>query len=605
MKKKTIFILLCLGLVLLCVTAMADVAIDAEHFPDAGFRNYVQKFDKDKDLTLSSSELEKVTSIDVKQRGLTSLNGIEYFTSLNSLECSSNRLTKLDLSSNIVLKTLQCYSNQLMELDVSRCAKLDFLNCSDNKLTKLDVIMNTGLRCLNFTRNQLTEIDLSKNTGLIELWCESNRLTKLDVGNNNRLEIIDCYDNRLTELDVSTNVNLKRFSCNSNQLTELDVSKNTVLRELRCSSNKLTELDISKCPELIRLVEKYTPGQNSSGYGWWNDNTNCLLVDQSVNVITEAAISPGSPWDCPECGRTGNTGNFCGGCAHPAPWIESDPGTSSSHDDVNEELRTGIRADLWDIKNMLVLGEDVSRDLIFEDGSTRASLTITKEKIELLVYDTNKRYICLFDDHALSGIEIEDYGTTIASILPVYTDDSKSSSNGFNLYRSDNGERINDQYVIHRVTVGGQDCFIQFDNRGDSCEQAEFGIFDSHSEIMSIYYSNGKLINICFYDDYGICCADIEFRQNGFGEYTDAYLYADISGEDPKNVWRTYESRRFGTDGSRTRRETLTYYDSFQHCIEIIGYTENGTIKYHTVHHYDSKGNYTGSTRYDSDGNEK
>ena len=27
-------------------------------------------------------------------------------------------------------------------------------------------------------------------------------------------------------------------------------------------------------------------------------------------------------WDCPGCDRTGNTGNYCGGCAHPAPWIE-------------------------------------------------------------------------------------------------------------------------------------------------------------------------------------------------------------------------------------------------------------------------------------------
>ena len=28
-------------------------------------------------------------------------------------------------------------------------------------------------------------------------------------------------------------------------------------------------------------------------------------------------------WDCPNCGRTGNTGNYCGGCAHPAPWMET------------------------------------------------------------------------------------------------------------------------------------------------------------------------------------------------------------------------------------------------------------------------------------------
>ena len=28
-------------------------------------------------------------------------------------------------------------------------------------------------------------------------------------------------------------------------------------------------------------------------------------------------------WDCPECGKIGNIGNYCGKCAHPAPWLET------------------------------------------------------------------------------------------------------------------------------------------------------------------------------------------------------------------------------------------------------------------------------------------
>lgn len=33
------------------------------------------------------------------------------------------------------------------------------------------------------------------------------------------------------------------------------------------------------------------------------------------------AACEGSSWDCPGCGRKGNTGNYCGSCAHPAPWL--------------------------------------------------------------------------------------------------------------------------------------------------------------------------------------------------------------------------------------------------------------------------------------------
>lgn len=33
-----------------------------------------------------------------------------------------------------------------------------------------------------------------------------------------------------------------------------------------------------------------------------------------------------TPWDCPDCGRTGITRNYCGGCGHPAPWVEENSG---------------------------------------------------------------------------------------------------------------------------------------------------------------------------------------------------------------------------------------------------------------------------------------
>ena len=40
-------------------------------------------------------------------------------------------------------------------------------------------------------------------------------------------------------------------------------------------------------------------------------------TEKTTPEITEG------PWDCPKCGRTGNMGNFCGSCAHPAPWVLS------------------------------------------------------------------------------------------------------------------------------------------------------------------------------------------------------------------------------------------------------------------------------------------
>ena len=47
------------------------------------------------------------------------------------------------------------------------------------------------------------------------------------------------------------------------------------------------------------------------------------VICMVVMLIIPMASCEQVTWDCPECGRTGNTGNYCGGCAHLAPWLES------------------------------------------------------------------------------------------------------------------------------------------------------------------------------------------------------------------------------------------------------------------------------------------
>ena len=48
-----------------------------------------------------------------------------------------------------------------------------------------------------------------------------------------------------------------------------------------------------------------------------------FMVIIALMLITNNVYGEHSVWDCPGCGRTGNTGNYCGSCAHPAPWLES------------------------------------------------------------------------------------------------------------------------------------------------------------------------------------------------------------------------------------------------------------------------------------------
>ena len=95
------------------------IALNDTTFPDAVFRGYIaENADTDKDSLLSESEIAGVTGLDVSGMGIQDLRGIGYFTALESLDCSDNELTSLDLSANTALQTLNAGGNRLdIELD--------------------------------------------------------------------------------------------------------------------------------------------------------------------------------------------------------------------------------------------------------------------------------------------------------------------------------------------------------------------------------------------------------------------------------------------------------------------------------------------------------
>lgn len=196
----------------------AGIAIDETSFPDAAFREYISgsEFDKNGDGYLSDTEIADVKTINVANKSISDLKGVELFTELTTLRCESNRLTTLDVSSNTKLTKLYCYYNQLGTLDVSNCTELTTLHCYSNKLSTLDVSGNTALTSLYCHSNQLSALDVSGNMALTTLYCQYNWLTSLDVSNNMALTTLYCQKNQLTSLDVS-NTALSNFDCANNE----------------------------------------------------------------------------------------------------------------------------------------------------------------------------------------------------------------------------------------------------------------------------------------------------------------------------------------------------------------------------------------------------
>ena len=127
-------------------------------------------YDTTLDDSVLTANISDVTSLDVMDKEISDLTGIEAFTALIVLECDNNQLTSLDMSKNIALKELHCPGNQLTSLNVSKNTSLEILNCE---------------------RNQLTRLDVSNNTVLIDLSCGTNQLTSLNMKNGLTDQVLD------------------------------------------------------------------------------------------------------------------------------------------------------------------------------------------------------------------------------------------------------------------------------------------------------------------------------------------------------------------------------------------------------------------------------
>lgn len=102
-------------------------------FADSVFRKWIsEKLDTDHDGLLSDEEISVCTKITIPSMSVDSLEGIEYFYNLETLDCSGNELLFLDVSANTVLKSLNCSHNNLLSLDLSSCKKLKDLDISFN-----------------------------------------------------------------------------------------------------------------------------------------------------------------------------------------------------------------------------------------------------------------------------------------------------------------------------------------------------------------------------------------------------------------------------------------------------------------------------------------
>lgn len=238
------------------VTVEEQIGVTID-FPDPEFEKFLidHGFDRDENEQISTDEVSKVITLDCQSQNITSLEGIEYFKSLEVLISRNNRISSVDISRNTSLKRVDFRNNKISVLEVDALTKLETLVCDENELEEINVANNALLRTFSCSGNKIRSLDVSNNPELYDFNCSNNEQTAIDVSHNGKLAIFICDGNDLSEegLDISENEALNIFYCGSCGLTELDLSHNPRLTILYCNNNDLQALDISENDRIATL----------------------------------------------------------------------------------------------------------------------------------------------------------------------------------------------------------------------------------------------------------------------------------------------------------------------------------------------------------------
>lgn len=156
------------------------ISVNSETFPDDAFRQYIlDNFAPD--ATLTTNQQLDVTYIDVSGMNVNSLQGIEFFPSLQNLYCSDNPITQLHLN-----------SHNLFNLIIR-----------DTQITSIEVGFQPGLAYLDISRCPIKTIDLSLFPSLVSFYCDLADLSALNIQVCPALKNFNCNMCHIPELDLT------------------------------------------------------------------------------------------------------------------------------------------------------------------------------------------------------------------------------------------------------------------------------------------------------------------------------------------------------------------------------------------------------------------
>ncbi|MRX69886.1 conserved repeat domain-containing protein/Por secretion system C-terminal sorting domain-containing protein [Flavobacterium resistens] len=246
------------------------------------------KIDENDDAEIQLSEALKVSELNIFSSNIKDVSGIENFINLKKLNCGSDYLTELNVSSLKQLTYLDCSGNSIKTLDVSALQNLETLVAAQNSLVSVNVAGLTKLHHLHLDRNVVESLNLSGLTSLKYVDFGYNNLKTLDLTGITKLEDLICNDSKIESLtNLKDCSNLTRLWIQNNLLNTLDLSNCPKLTDLWADNNNLTTIDLTT-PKNIRNASL---GKNKLTSVNVDDYSNIDFIRLSDNNFTTIDLS--------------------------------------------------------------------------------------------------------------------------------------------------------------------------------------------------------------------------------------------------------------------------------------------------------------------------
>ncbi|POY38136.1 hypothetical protein C3L50_12765 [Flavobacterium alvei] len=279
------------------VVVYNSLTVSTTAIPDVNFEQALIDLGYDDviDGEVITSNISGITILDIRDKNIASLVGINDFVSLDKLYCQNedgdsgndNTISALDVTGLTYLRYFYCQNNQIANLNITGLTGLQALDTSNNPLnTALDVHLNSSLFYLVCQDNGLTSLNISGLTNLQTLIVWNNNLTSaIDLTGNPDLKYLDCDDNFFTSINVVGLAKLNDFYCSGNSLTGLDVRGLSDLSNFECTGN--TSLSCI-------LVDDVTAANTAKDSGNWVKDATATYSYCDCDLTT---IWNGSSWD--------------------------------------------------------------------------------------------------------------------------------------------------------------------------------------------------------------------------------------------------------------------------------------------------------------------